>query len=71
MVLFDEPTSALDPEMVKEVLDVIGALAKATDVKVTTIRFYEQSGLLPAPPRTASASTSSTVRTPRAGRSKG
>ena len=28
MVLFDEPTSALDPEMVKEVLDVIAALAK-------------------------------------------
>lgn len=29
LVLFDEPTSALDPEMVKEVLDVISALAKA------------------------------------------
>ena len=29
LVLFDEPTSALDPEMIKEVLDVIGALAKA------------------------------------------
>ena len=28
MMLFDEPTSALDPEMVKEVLDVIKALAK-------------------------------------------
>lgn len=28
MVLFDEPTSALDPEMVKEVLDVITALAQ-------------------------------------------
>ena len=28
MVLFDEPTSALDPEMVKEVLDVIAALAQ-------------------------------------------
>ena len=28
IVLFDEPTSALDPEMVKEVLDVIKALAK-------------------------------------------
>ncbi len=28
MVLFDEPTSALDPEMVKEVLDVIGGLAQ-------------------------------------------
>ncbi|MCH3909820.1 MAG: amino acid ABC transporter ATP-binding protein [Bacilli bacterium] len=27
MVLFDEPTSALDPEMVGEVLDVIGKLA--------------------------------------------
>jgi DNA-binding transcriptional MerR regulator len=29
----------------------IGALAKATDVKVTTIRFYEQIGLLPEPVR--------------------
>ena len=26
-MLFDEPTSALDPEMVKEVLDVMGELA--------------------------------------------
>lgn len=31
----------------------IGALAKATDVKVTTIRFYEQIGLLPQPLRAA------------------
>ena len=29
----------------------IGTLAKATDVKVTTIRFYEQIGLLPEPLR--------------------
>jgi polar amino acid transport system ATP-binding protein len=28
MMLFDEPTSALDPEMIKEVLDVMLALAK-------------------------------------------
>ncbi|HEX2242586.1 MAG TPA: amino acid ABC transporter ATP-binding protein [Gammaproteobacteria bacterium] len=28
IMLFDEPTSALDPEMIKEVLDVIGALAR-------------------------------------------
>jgi polar amino acid transport system ATP-binding protein len=28
VILFDEPTSALDPEMVKEVLDVMLALAK-------------------------------------------
>ena len=27
LLLFDEPTSALDPEMIREVLDVIGALA--------------------------------------------
>jgi polar amino acid transport system ATP-binding protein len=27
IVLFDEPTSALDPELVSEVLDVIGELA--------------------------------------------
>ena len=31
----------------------IGALAKATDVKVTTIRFYAQIGLLPEPLRAA------------------
>ena len=31
----------------------IGALAKATGVKVTTIRFYEQIGLLPEPRRAA------------------
>ena len=28
-ILFDEPTSALDPEMIKEVLDVMGALARS------------------------------------------
>jgi len=28
VMLFDEPTSALDPEMIKEVLDVMLALAK-------------------------------------------
>ncbi len=28
VMLFDEPTSALDPEMVKEVLDVMGELAR-------------------------------------------
>ncbi len=27
-MLFDEPTSALDPEMINEVLDVIGELAQ-------------------------------------------
>lgn len=30
----------------------IGELAKATGTKVVTIRYYEQAGLLPAPPRT-------------------
>jgi ABC-type polar amino acid transport system ATPase subunit len=28
LILFDEPTSALDPELVHEVLDVMGALAR-------------------------------------------
>lgn len=32
----------------------IGALSKASGVNVETIRFYERSGLLPAPRRTAS-----------------
>lgn len=32
----------------------IGKLAKATDVKIPTIRFYEQIGLLPPPDRTDS-----------------
>ncbi len=31
----------------------IGDLARATDTKVVTIRYYEKIGLLPAPPRTA------------------
>jgi DNA-binding transcriptional MerR regulator len=35
-------------------LFTIGKLSTASGVKVPTIRFYEQSGLLPAPPRTAS-----------------
>lgn len=29
----------------------IGDLARATDTKVVTIRYYEQAGLLPEPPR--------------------
>jgi DNA-binding transcriptional MerR regulator len=33
----------------------IGRLAQLTDVKVTTIRFYESIGLLPVPARTQSA----------------
>ena len=32
----------------------IGALSQAAGVKVPTIRFYEEIGLMPAPPRTAS-----------------
>ncbi|MBP7703701.1 MAG: helix-turn-helix domain-containing protein [Caulobacter sp.] len=32
----------------------IGELSRRTGVKVPTIRFYEQSGLLPEPPRTDS-----------------
>ncbi|GAN55318.1 MerR family transcriptional regulator [Tanticharoenia sakaeratensis] len=38
----------MDPEVWS-----IGDLARATGTKVETIRFYEKSGLLPAPPRTA------------------
>ncbi|HRD45655.1 MAG TPA: helix-turn-helix domain-containing protein [Caulobacter sp.] len=43
------PSSPASPS-----LRPIGKLAAATGVKVPTIRFYEQIGLLPAPPRTAS-----------------
>ncbi|NJO54658.1 MAG: MerR family transcriptional regulator, partial [Bacteroidales bacterium] len=32
----------------------IGELSRQTGVKVPTIRFYEEIGLLPPPPRTAS-----------------
>lgn len=32
----------------------IGALARAADVGVETVRFYERKGLLPPPPRTSS-----------------
>lgn len=39
--------------MTKQALS-IGRLADRTDVKVPTIRFYEQIGLLPPPDRTAS-----------------
>lgn len=38
--------------MSKEI--AIGGLARATGVKVATIRYYESIGLLPKPPRTAS-----------------
>jgi DNA-binding transcriptional MerR regulator len=31
----------------------IGELAKETGTKVVTVRYYEQAGLLPVPPRTA------------------
>jgi DNA-binding transcriptional MerR regulator len=31
----------------------IGDLASATGTKVVTVRYYEQAGLLPAPPRTS------------------
>src|SRR5205085_6059687 len=37
IMLFDEPTSALDPEMIKEVLDVMGELAaEGTTMLVVT-----------------------------------
>ena len=32
----------------------IGEVARRTGIKVSTIRFYEQIGLLPAPPRSES-----------------
>lgn len=32
----------------------IGGLARAAEVGIDTVRFYERAGLLPAPPRTAS-----------------
>jgi DNA-binding transcriptional MerR regulator len=41
---------------VKHIMDerlTIGDLAKATGTKVVTVRYYEQAGLLPAPPRTS------------------
>jgi DNA-binding transcriptional MerR regulator len=37
-----------------EQLMAIGAVSNATGGKVPTIRYYEEAGLLPAPPRTAS-----------------
>ena len=40
--------------MTATALLTIGKLSAATGVKIPTIRFYEQAGLLPAPPRTAS-----------------
>jgi DNA-binding transcriptional MerR regulator len=32
----------------------IGAVAKRTGIKIPTIRYYEEEGMLPAPPRTES-----------------
>ncbi|MFW5750608.1 MAG: amino acid ABC transporter ATP-binding protein, partial [Planctomycetota bacterium] len=37
IMLFDEPTSALDPELVGEVLNVIGALAEAHDLTMLLV----------------------------------
>ena len=37
LMLFDEPTSALDPEMIKEVLDVMVALAKPEQGEAMTM----------------------------------
>jgi general L-amino acid transport system ATP-binding protein len=37
IMLFDEPTSALDPEMIKEVLDVMKALAGETRMTMIVI----------------------------------
>jgi DNA-binding transcriptional MerR regulator len=42
------------PSTASSPLRSIGKLAAATGVKIPTIRFYEEIGLLPAPPRTAS-----------------
>jgi general L-amino acid transport system ATP-binding protein len=42
IMLFDEPTSALDPEMIKEVLDVMKALA--TEVRMTMIVITHEIG---------------------------
>jgi ABC-type polar amino acid transport system ATPase subunit len=41
-MLFDEPTSALDPEMIKEVLDVMKALAR--EVRMTMIVISHEIG---------------------------
>jgi general L-amino acid transport system ATP-binding protein len=42
IMLFDEPTSALDPEMIKEVLDVMKALAK--EMRMTMIVITHEIG---------------------------
>ena len=49
IMLFDEPTSALDPEMIKEVLDVMLALAEEgmTMVVVTHEMGFARAGRRP------------------------
>ncbi|MGH2676735.1 MAG: amino acid ABC transporter ATP-binding protein, partial [Actinomycetota bacterium] len=42
IMLFDEPTSALDPEMIKEVLDVMKALAG--EIRMTMIVITHEIG---------------------------
>jgi ABC-type polar amino acid transport system ATPase subunit len=37
IMLFDEPTSALDPEMIKEVLEVMKALAREVQMTLVVI----------------------------------
>lgn len=53
LMLFDEPTSALDPEMVKEVLNVVTALAENG---TTMICVTHKMGSSPRPLRTGSCS---------------
>jgi ABC-type polar amino acid transport system ATPase subunit len=42
IMLFDEPTSALDPEMIKEVLDVMKALA--SEMRMTMVVITHEIG---------------------------
>ena len=46
-MLFDEPTSALDPEMIKEVLDTMVALAEDGMSMVCVTMKWDLRGKLP------------------------
>ena len=48
LMLFDEPTSALDPEMIKEVLDTMVALAEDMSMICVTMRWVLPKGRQPS-----------------------
>lgn len=53
MTPYMHPLATIESRHARPAKADLGDLAKSTGTKVVTIRYYEQIGLLPAPPRTA------------------